>query len=161
MRDCTGMHTTDAAVLLWQVLDRDAMPNLFALVSAHSSASSGLRSRLPLCLLAVLFSWRVVPGTLPIKKPPHNCACVVLQVFGEGVVNDAVSVVLLGAVAAAAHAHGSDSSKHRLAGGIVANFIWLLVTSLGLGGAAGLGIAVALKKLKLQGAHQVRCTVCR
>jgi hypothetical protein len=64
-------------------------------------------------------------------------------------------VVLLGAVAAAAHAHGSDSSKHRLAGGIVANFIWLLVTSLLLGGAAGLGIAVALKKLKLQGAHQV------
>lgn len=58
--------------------------------------------------------------------------CVVLlcavQVFGEGVVNDAVSVVLLGAVAAAANAHGSAAaaggSQHRLAGGIVANFIW-------------------------------------
>lgn len=80
-----------------------------------------------------------------------------LQVFGEGVVNDAVSVVLLGAVAAAAHTHGSeDSSHHRLAGGIVANFVWLLVTSLLLGGAAGLVVASALKRLTLQGAHQVR-----
>lgn len=67
-----------------------------------------------------------------------------------------MSVVLLGAVAAAAHTHGSEGgSTHRLAGGIVANFVWLLVTSLLLGGAAGLGIAVALKKLRLQGAHQV------
>lgn len=72
--------------------------------------------------------------------------------------NDAVSVVLLGAVAAAAHAHGdaSSGSQHRLAGGIIANFVWLLVTSLALGGAIGLGIAVALKKLNLKGAHQVR-----
>lgn len=85
---------------------------------------------------------------------PTFCLCV-LQVFGEGVVNDAVSVVLLGAVAAAAHTHGSEGSTHRLAGGIVANFVWLLVTSLLLGGAAGLGIAVVLKKLRLQGAHQV------
>jgi NhaP-type Na+/H+ or K+/H+ antiporter len=82
-----------------------------------------------------------------------------LQVFGEGVVNDAVSVVLLGAVAAATHAHDSGGeaagSQHRLAGGIVANFVWLLVTSLLLGGAAGLGIAVLLRRLRLQGAHQV------
>lgn len=84
-----------------------------------------------------------------------------LQVFGEGVVNDAVSVVLLGAVAAAAHTHGSeDSSHHRLAGGIVANFVWLLVTSLLLGGAAGLVVASALKRLKLQGAHQVGRVSC-
>lgn len=42
-----------------------------------------------------------------------------------------------------------------LAGGIVASFVWLPVTSLLLGGAAGLVVASALKRLKLQGAHQV------
>lgn len=90
--------------------------------------------------------------------PPHELllSCLCPQVFGEGVVNDAVSVVLLGAVAAAANAHGPGGSSHpRLAGGIVANFFWLLVTSLLLGGAAGLLVAVVLKRLRLQGAHQV------
>jgi hypothetical protein len=60
-----------------------------------------------------------------------------------------------------ANLHGlEDSSHHRLAGGIVANFVWLLVTSLLLGGAAGLVVASALKRLKLQGAHQVGRVSC-
>jgi NhaP-type Na+/H+ or K+/H+ antiporter len=107
---------TDSVATL-QVLDKDAMPHLFALV------------------------------------------------FGEGVVNDAVSVVLLGAVATAAKAHtsgggGGGGAQHRLAGGVVLNFVWLLVTSLLLGGAAGLGVATALKHLQLKEAHQVCVHVC-
>eukprot|EP00879_Flechtneria_rotunda_P019082 GHRR01020034.1.p1 GENE.GHRR01020034.1~~GHRR01020034.1.p1 ORF type:complete len:306 (+),score=108.56 GHRR01020034.1:288-1205(+) len=83
-------------------------------------------------------------------------------VFGEGVVNDAVSVVLLGAVAntakanAAAAAGAMAEPRHgSWAGGVVANFVWLLVTSWALGSAAGFGITATLKKLHLSGAHQV------
>eukprot|EP00879_Flechtneria_rotunda_P020154 GHRR01021195.1.p1 GENE.GHRR01021195.1~~GHRR01021195.1.p1 ORF type:complete len:511 (+),score=207.14 GHRR01021195.1:167-1699(+) len=82
-------------------------------------------------------------------------------VFGEGVVNDAVSVVLLGAVAntakanAAAAAGAMAEPRHgSWAGGVVANFVWLLVTSWALGSAAGFGITATLKKLHLSGAHQ-------
>ena len=83
-------------------------------------------------------------------------------VFGEGVVNDAVSVVLLGAVASTAKgtdtaAAADDEPSSAFAGGsFVLTFIYLLLTSLVLGTAAGLGIAAALKRLALHDAHQVR-----
>lgn len=82
-------------------------------------------------------------------------------VFGEGVVNDAVSVVLLGAVASTADSHaaaaaGEKASKSSFAGGhFVLTFIYLLITSLVLGAASGFGIAAALKHLALDDAHQV------
>ncbi|WIA30258.1 hypothetical protein OEZ86_000348 [Tetradesmus obliquus] len=79
-------------------------------------------------------------------------------VFGEGVVNDAVSVVLLGAVANTARAHeaaaAGGAAKDTIAGGVVFNFVYLLVLSLLLGAASGLGIAVALRRLTLTEAHQ-------
>lgn len=79
-------------------------------------------------------------------------------VFGEGVINDAVSVVLLGAVASTAHSRDAAAGAGGgggVAGGLVARFVYLLVTSLLLGGAAGLAIAWALKALRLNDAHQV------
>lgn len=82
-------------------------------------------------------------------------------VFGEGVVNDAVSVVLLGAVASTAKmkeapAAGNDAPSSAFAGrSFVLTFVYLLLTSLVLGTVAGLGIAAALKKLALHDAHQV------
>jgi hypothetical protein len=72
----------------------------------------------------------------------------------------AVSVVLLGAVATTARAHeaaaAGEVAKKAFAGGVVFNFVYLLVTSLLLGAASGLGIAVALRRLTLKDAHQVR-----
>lgn len=81
-------------------------------------------------------------------------------VFGEGVINDAVSVVLLGAVASTAKgeaaADGGEAPRGAFAGGsFVFNFIYLLLTSLVLGAGSGLGIAAALKRLALHDAHQV------
>ncbi|KAF8069528.1 NHX2 [Scenedesmus sp. PABB004] len=79
-------------------------------------------------------------------------------VFGEGVVNDAVSVVLLGSVAATARARAGAGAaaphSGAFAGGVVANFIWQLGTSLVLGAAAGLGIAAALRRLTITEPHQ-------
>ncbi len=67
-------------------------------------------------------------------------------VFGEGIVNDATSVVLLGAIARSGAA----------AGAVVGSFFYLLVTSMVLGGGVGLLIAFVLKRATL-GAHQVGC----
>jgi NhaP-type Na+/H+ or K+/H+ antiporter len=64
-------------------------------------------------------------------------------VFGEGVVNDAVSVVLLGAVAHAAAATGGRGGS--FAGGIIGSFVYLFISSLVLGVAAGMGTAAALR----------------
>jgi hypothetical protein len=72
----------------------------------------------------------------------------------------AVSVVLLGAVANTARAHeaaaAGEVAQKAFAGGVVFNFIYLLLTSLLLGAASGLGIAVALRRLTLTDAHQVQ-----
>jgi len=69
-------------------------------------------------------------------------------VFGEGVVNDAVSVVLLGAI-------DRSTKDGAWTGGFLFNFLFLLVSSFMLGAAAGLGIAMVLKTNKLAGSHQV------
>lgn len=61
-------------------------------------------------------------------------------VFGEGVVNDAVSVVLLGAL--------ERSTRGGAWGGALsftASFLFLLASSASLGAAAGLGVAALLK----------------
>ncbi|KAI8467124.1 MAG: putative sodium/hydrogen exchanger, partial [Monoraphidium minutum] len=68
-------------------------------------------------------------------------------VFGEGVINDAVSVVLLGAIA-------RSTKDGAWAGGFGFNFAFLLVTSTALGAAVGLAIAWVLKSTAFAGPHQ-------
>jgi NhaP-type Na+/H+ or K+/H+ antiporter len=65
-------------------------------------------------------------------------------VFGEGVVNDATSVVLLGALERSA-GRGGGAATHQSARAFIAAFIYLLLTSCALGACAGLGIAALLK----------------
>lgn len=70
-------------------------------------------------------------------------------VFGEGVINDATSVVLMEGVAAA---YAPRSSGQQ--GSIISSFTYLFVTSLVMGGAAGGGIALLLSRFKCTGPHQ-------
>ncbi|KIZ06692.1 Sodium/hydrogen exchanger 3 [Monoraphidium neglectum] len=69
-------------------------------------------------------------------------------VFGEGVINDAVSVVLLGAI-------DRSTKDGAWTGGFVFNFAFLLVCSFSLGALVGLGIAWLLKTTTFSGPHQV------
>lgn len=77
--------------------------------------------------------------------------------FGEGVINDATSVVLLGAVN---KIFPGDDHTSRLswgvAAGILGQFAYLFITSFALGAASGLGIAFLLKRFQggWQGPHQ-------
>ena len=85
-------------------------------------------------------------------------------------INDATSVVLLGAVARvfpaqALPSDGAESDHHdpsaNLSGGsllfgILANFVYLFSTSLCLGLGTGLGISFLLRRWKCQGPHHVR-----
>ena len=96
-------------------------------------------------------------------------------VFGEGVINDATSVVLLGAISRVfppasssgaddASAGGGDGGNQGL--GVVTSFLYLLSTSLVLGLVTGLAIAFLLRRFEGLGAHQVRsrnaamCKIC-
>lgn len=82
----------------------------------------------------------------------HSMPGLFSLVFGEGVINDATSVVLLGAVNRSYEGHKGGGA---IAGGLVTNFLYLLVTSLVLGCSAGLFIAFVLKTMKFSGPHQV------
>ena len=88
-------------------------------------------------------------------------------VFGEGVINDATSVVLLGAVgrgfSPASNGGGGspdsgevhpNSSQQGL--GVIFSFLYLMSTSLVLGLVTGLTIAFLLRRFEGLGAYQVK-----
>ena len=86
-------------------------------------------------------------------------------VFGEGVINDATSVVLLGAISRVFPPASSSSADDASTGGgdggnqglgVVTSFLYLLSTSLVLGLVTGLAIAFLLRRFEGLGAHQVR-----
>eukprot|EP00198_Chlamydomonas_reinhardtii_P005782 XP_001695118.1 predicted protein [Chlamydomonas reinhardtii] len=77
-------------------------------------------------------------------------------VFGEGIVNDATSVVLLGALQRVARHRSGDAGESvlLLAWRLLTSFIYLLATSTCLGVAAGAGVAALLRsRIATQGAH--------
>jgi Sodium/hydrogen exchanger family len=79
-------------------------------------------------------------------------------VFGEGIINDATSVVLLRAVTNLCKG-ACPAMSASTAGLILFNFLYLFLFSLVLGTLTGLGIAFTLKRFKCKGPHQVRMGV--
>lgn len=102
--------------------------------------------------LSNLFVTNVAATLVPSPLVPSCLPVVRLVVFGEGVVNDAVSVVLLGAIDRSTR----DGAWTGGWAGFIFNFLFLLVSSFTLGALAGLGIAFVLKTTKFVGPHQVR-----
>lgn len=82
------------------------------------------------CLaLAAIFSATDTVATLQVLSSDQHPVLSSL-VFGEGVINDATSVVLLGAIARTYPPAGSSSAAGDGGGGadLVISFIWLVVT---------------------------------